>query len=245
MYPEPAYWILGSIIMVIGTLIGFILIAAVFYVERYKTLFDTVMKAASSMVDLAEGADIHDEELKSAKTLVLSETRWEFTKFIWLLLVSSGIGLLAMLLSIYVISTIPGGSLPLANVQITQVNSVIILFAAFLVTTIATVIKWIASGFVMATFTTAQFESYDQAFRLLPKLDERIQARLLEAFKERVKVEEMKLGRKLSRKELYALLELAGDEDSDLRKKFDKAVQEEKERILRAAGRAPKEKKES
>jgi len=240
MYPEAAYWILGSIMMVTATLIGFILIAAVFYVERSRALFDTVMKAVKSMMDLAEDTGSRNEEFRSVKALAWSESRKEFAKFIGLLLATSGIGLLAILFSVQVISTIPDGSLPLTNIEIARVNLAIILFAAFLIAAIATVIRWITSGFVMATFLTAKFEGLEQALKLLPGIYDRIGARVRTVFEERAKAEEQRLGRKPSREELSALLEPAEYEDSDIGKEISNAIREEKERILRVAGRAPK-----
>jgi len=216
------------------------LVAAVFYVERSKALFDAMRNVAYSMMDIGEASDKLNYDFKVVKSMAWSISKKDFAKFASILVVSAGLGLATILFSIHAISGIPDGGLPLTDADVEPVNQAILLFAVFFVVAILTVISWLVSGFMMGTLLTAQYESLEHSFRLLSEFEKRLEPRVRETFHGIVKANEEQQGRKLTAEEMSALMKSADDRDSELAKQLSAAIQDEKKKILAVAGRAPR-----
>jgi hypothetical protein len=233
--------------MVSATLIGFVLIAAVFYVERFKTLFDSLSRAFSAFWRASERFDLNDEpkEISHVKTIAAMESKKDVAKFLSLLAMSLILGFATILLAINVIFAIPGNNQQLSADEINRVSEVVVTFVWFLAATIVIVVWWIYSGLIMATFASGVFESIEDALENLPDYRKRIQTRFSAIVTERSEAEEARLGRKLNKQELLAILESAENRESELGQLLSGVIQEEKERILKIAGIEARRKKEN
>jgi hypothetical protein len=233
--------------MVSATLIGFVLIAAVFYVERFKTFFDSLSHALSGFWRASERFDLdaQQKEISLIKTIAAMESKKDAAKFLSFLAMSLILGFVTILLAISVIFDIPGNNQQLSADEISRISEVVITFVFFLAVTIVIVVWWIYSGLIMATFASGVFESIGEAFEYLPDYRKRIQTRFSTLVKERSEAEEAKLGRKLNKQELLAILESAENRESELGQLLSGIVQEEKEKILKIAGIDARKRKES
>jgi ABC-type multidrug transport system fused ATPase/permease subunit len=205
------------------------LIAAVFYIERSAALFHSIKSVLLAFGKVAPETD--NKKLDNAWKLASSETKRGFWAFISLLALSLVLGVATILFAIWGITTVPASGQQLSASESNQVTMVVVAFASFLITTIAVVVSWVYSGFFLATITSGKFESMAHAIEQLPEYRNRIESKSLSLIRERIKADETRLGKKLSKEELLAILESMNDEKSELGHQVSSILESEKQRI--------------
>ena len=160
MYAESAYWVLSAIMMVTATLIGFVLVSAVFFAERFKGYFDQ----ASGILYAFEGISpeelrISDKDFDLVRSLVMSAFKGLFHRFLITLVLSSLLGVLIILVAMTSLVALPPGDQPLSTSAYQDFAVVEVLFGLFVLTTVMVVTYWVYSGFDMTVFKSRDFQN--------------------------------------------------------------------------------------
>jgi len=109
------------------------------------------------------------------------------------------------------------------------------LFVLFMVATIVIVVNWVYLGFDMAVFKSKYYQEIRYVVEQWPTYRKRVQARIDPIIAGKVKEEEARLGRTLSKDEHQSLLDSVQDESSELGQRLAKITEEEKKGMARVA----------
>jgi len=236
MYAESAYWILSSVMMVAATLVGFVLIAAVFFIERFKVFFDLVNSVFFSIMGTpVRTFKIQDKEFDEIADAAQSGIKDNFYNFLSTLIISLLLGILTVILAMTSLSALPTTGQQLTPEQSEGIVMVEVLFVFFMVAMIVVVVYWVYLGFDMAVFKSKHYQDLRYVVEQWPTYTKRVQARIDPIIAGKVKEEEARLGRTLGKDELQSLLDSVQDENSELGQRLAKIMQEEKKGMPRVA----------